>query len=208
MRTRVFSISPRAPMVKFFFLLLGMAPLALTGCQAPWSTAEMGQKITVAPTSSVGAELRRRPLQFPTVTPGGACPASSLHTINAGVGSGLGNGPVYLSFGERDVFMFAPASNFSSDEWGGDKVIWATRPEYQGYVLARGQQLDGADRVGFGRGDVPSDEYFFRPESDPNFNDGWVYDTNYLRFRAPGCYAIQIDGTNFSSVVVFQAEPK
>ena len=204
MRTRVFSISPRALLVQFL-LLLGMTSLALTGCQAPWPVAETGQKITATPTSGVGAELRQRPLQFPTVTPGGACPASSRHTINAGVGSGLGNGPVYLSFGERDVFTFGPASDFSSPEWGGDKVIWAVRPDYQGYVLARGRQIDGPNSVGFGRGTpIPPAEYLFRSESDPNFNDGWVYDTNYLRFRAPGCYAIQIDGANFSSVVVFQ----
>jgi hypothetical protein len=36
---------------------------------------------------------------------------------------------------------------------------------------------------------------------------GWREFPSYTRVRAPGCYAYQIGGTNFSRVVVFRATP-
>jgi len=41
----------------------------------------------------------------------------------------------------------------------------------------------------------------------PTANPGhaWRQFPSYTRVRARGCYAYQIDGTNFSTVVVFRA---
>jgi hypothetical protein len=75
-------------------------------------------------------------------------------------------------------------------------------------VLVRGRQADGSNEVRFGRGDVPNTELLFRApgnaQADPP--NGWTYEIDYTRLRAPGCYAYQIDGETFSDVVIFRAD--
>jgi len=93
-----------------------------------------------------------------------------------------------------------PPSQFAGSEWSGAKVLWFVAPRYRGPVLIRGGRLDHPDRLRFNRGMVPPLEMrihkvFSGPRDRPS----------YTRLRAPGCYAYQVDGTNFSRVVVFQA---
>ena len=45
-----------------------------------------------------------------------------------------------------------------------------------------------------------------RDDSDDEAR-GWRDTASYTRFRGPGCYGYQIDGTTFSRVIVFSAEP-
>jgi hypothetical protein len=116
---------------------------------------------------------------------------------------------VYVALGVEDTLHYAQAQNFGSQEWGGQKTIWAIQPGLTGLVLVRGVQLNGSNEVRFGRGDVPATELLFslpgEAQSDPP-NNGWTYEIDYTRVRAPGCYAYQIDGETFSYVVVFRAE--
>jgi hypothetical protein len=43
--------------------------------------------------------------------------------------------------------------------------------------------------------------------SSPDVPEGWRHQPSWLGFRAPGCYAVQVDGISFSRVVVLRAEP-
>jgi hypothetical protein len=44
-------------------------------------------------------------------------------------------------------------------------------------------------------------------EGDPQAG-GWRGWGGYARFRAPGCYGVQVDGTDFSEVILFKATIK
>jgi hypothetical protein len=43
-----------------------------------------------------------------------------------------------------------------------------------------------------------------RIERAPDLGSPWSNWSAYLRMQAPGCYAIQLDGTTFSEVIVFR----
>jgi hypothetical protein len=130
----------------------------------------------------VPASLRRA-LHLPSVSSGGGCASSSAagaQVAPSGAGSTLA------------------ASSFIGSAWSGARVTWSAASGYSGPVLIRGRQLDGSHAVGFGEGHVPYDELQLAaggPRQWPTLT----------RVRAPGCYAYQIDGTSFSSVLVFKA---
>jgi hypothetical protein len=110
-------------------------------------------------------------------------------------------------------FVYPPPrtgeSNFAGSQWGGQKVLWAASPRYRGPVLIRGRQLDGSHAAGFGADRVPVAEMqvlsagAFSPGEPP----GWREWPSFVRLRAGGCYAFQIDGTTFSTVIVLRATP-
>jgi hypothetical protein len=71
--------------------------------------------------------------------------------------------------------------------------------------LIRGRQLDGPNGLGFGDRKWPYVEMQLPPgQGDPQ-SGGWRFWGGYARFRAPGCYGAQVDGTDFSEVIVFNA---
>lgn len=77
-------------------------------------------------------------------------------------------------------------------------MIWSAASSYGGPVLVRGRQLDGSGAVGFGEGHVPYDQL----QLPAGGIRQWP---SFTRIQASGCYAYQIDGTNFSTVIVFRA---
>lgn len=122
---------------------------------------------------------------------------------------------MYPVFGDQGVLHFNPPapqtsqSLFAGSEWGGQKVLWVAAPSYRGPVLIRGRQLDGPHAIGFGRARVPFAEMeLLAPgASSPGEPSGWREWPSYTRLRAGGCYAYQVDGTNFDTVIVFRAIP-
>jgi hypothetical protein len=190
-------------------LLLLLTIVLVSGYSLPGSSGGGRTSPTPTPTLVEGSELRSRPLHIPSIAPGAPCPTVAGRTFKQGLGPGQGDGPVYAfgqaSFGQDGVLRYAPAANFRSTEWGGDRTIWAVTPTYQGLVLIRGRQADGSNVVRFEEGALPIDELLFNAESDPNANEGWVYQTSYTRLRSPGCYGFQVDGPDFSYVIIFQA---
>jgi hypothetical protein len=124
---------------------------------------------------------------------------------------GLGDGPVYpVGFAKRSVlaFEYPPPKNglFAGSEWGGQKVLWVSNPGYDGPILIRGHQLDGANPVRFGQGGPTLlNELAFRRGEADNWTGGWRNFPSYTRLRAGGCYAYQVDGAGFSDIVVFRA---
>jgi hypothetical protein len=153
--------------------------------------------------------LRQRPLRLPSLAPGGQCPWAPGRAVDPALGEVVGEGPIYVALGVEATLEYAPAQNFGSQAWGGQKTIWAVPPGFVGLVLVRGRQVDGPNEVRFGRGDVPAADLLFsapgEAQSDPP--NSWTYEVDYTRVQTPGCYAYQIDGETFSEVVVFRAKP-
>lgn len=47
-----------------------------------------------------------------------------------------------------------------------------------------------------------------RIRSTPTSAQPWANRPSFTRVRAPGCYAYQVDGTGFTEIIVFQAQPQ
>ena len=169
--------------------------------------------------SSLVAAWRRlgRPLRVPSIASGTACPVSNPDTRidfshAYGVGRGIGPGPVYpVHYDPRGPDMStvrvrfpAPPGYFAEgSEWNGWKHVWVIRATYQGPVLIRGRQLDGASDVRFGGQIVPPTEHRL-PARPRSLAGVFRFERTFSRVRTPGCYAYQIDGTMFSYLVVFE----
>lgn len=133
----------------------------------------------------------RRPLRIPS-----SCQASSSHRI-AGM-SVLGSAPV----GPAQPGTL-PVSSFIGSAWLGGRVTWVAAPSYSGPILVRGRQIGGSHAVGYGEGHVPVDELqLLAPVQRSGGARQWP---SFSRVLVRGCYAYQVDGTTFSSVIVFRA---
>ena len=84
-------------------------------------------------------------------------------------------------------------------------MLWVSLPSYRGPVLIRGRRLDGPDELRFGEGRIPDRELrLTRTEASTQSRKGRQWPSS-TRLRAPGCYGWQVDGTTFSTVIVFRA---
>jgi hypothetical protein len=162
----------------------------------------------------------RRPLHLPAVAPGGACPVSASHTLPAGAGfnteyPAIGEGPMRLTGPGTVEFEHppAPGSGYENTGWGGQKVIWSIDAAYTGPVLLRGDRIDGAGELRFdhylsalgsqGAGGTAYPELAYPALEGVRFVRTHP---SALRMQVPGCYAVQVDGTTFSEIIVFRAE--
>ncbi|HEX9299631.1 MAG TPA: hypothetical protein VF968_05830 [Actinomycetota bacterium] len=105
-------------------------------------------------------------------------------------------------------FEYPPGkdSDFYGSGWGGNKVLWVVSSAYTGPVLIRGEQLDGPRSLGFSLGGPPAyTELQLPPGKAPRGNGGWREWPTETRLQASGCYAYQVDGTDFSEVIGFRA---
>jgi hypothetical protein len=121
-------------------------------------------------------------------------------------GPGIGPGPVYPGLGATSGLLDAVKDTQFGSSWQGQKVFWYVAPSYRGRVLIRGKRLDGPGWLGFNGTRVPKDELRIEPyttvswSGQPRFSRGIPTAVRALR---SGCYAAQIDGKNFSKVIVF-----
>ena len=127
----------------------------------------------------------RRPLHLPHLRPHQRCPTSPSRSAPRSWSSQTlyGRGPVYLVgvLGVRGKTIQVDFSTSDRLGWSGEKTPWAVSRSYDGPFLVRGARMS---------------DYGSPP--DPNFR----FLASTTLFRAPGCYAYQIDGTSFSKIVV------
>jgi hypothetical protein len=154
----------------------------------------------------------RRPLAIPNLPAGSACPVSTIHQAidfrSIGLAPGLGPGPVYPIGLRNGTLSIGPPTAFNSRHWGGQKALWFVHQSYQGPVLIRGRQLDGPYRVRFDRGGTPPKEVRIASGETVAWvgqPDGSRGRPSNTRVRTPGCYGYQVDGADFSRVIVFRA---
>ncbi len=162
------------------------------------------------PTDSNVQNLQQRPLHFPSIAVGATCPTTPLKKVTSSFGIAQGEGPAYATIGQEKleaqaVLYYIDAKRFGNgvsenQGWGGQKVLWFVDPHYQGLVLIRGHQIDGTHEIRFDQG-LESQLVL-----DTTTGGGpWPNRTSYTRLQAPGCYAYQVDGSNFSYIIVFRA---
>lgn len=194
-------------------LLVALAVALLSACSGAVSASPSPAPSPTNHKSVDFASLRQRALHLPAVTPGGPCPVSPHQpgtSVAPAFGSGptFGNGPLYPLIGDADDDGIQHFGNGASDEggWAYSKVLWIASPKYQAdRILVRGHQLDGPNDLRFGVGSDPAAELLL--EENVNARGGWNNLPSYTRFRAPGCYAYQVDGLDLSQVIVFKVVP-
>jgi hypothetical protein len=159
-------------------------------------------------TGQVPASLRR-PLRIPPRPAAGRCPRTTA-TRRAEWGELLlGPGPVYVGSVNpdgRQRLIVLEDRGVPVRGWRGFKTRWVVHPSYAGPVLIRGRALGGGAPVGFGADPTPWPEVQLWPREP---KEPAEYPRDFLghmtRVPRPGCYAWQIDGEDFTEVIVFQA---
>ena len=116
----------------------------------------------------------------------------------------IGDGPVYAVLGmpqpppHRDGVV-----NLSDDVrqngWYWHKTLWAVSERYGGPVLIRGARIDRPGPLRFGLDDGVVTALTMPPEQKAR----WRYGVSSTLVRGAGCFAFQVDGTNFSDMLVF-----
>jgi hypothetical protein len=182
---------------------VAVAGILLTGCSTALPIP------TTAATSP--SALPARSLHLPSINPAAqGCPVTigtPAHSLGPFDGGELvGPGPVYaLTAGPSPATAALPFYAVANG-WHYAKVPFFARPGYQGPVVIRGARIDGAGLVRFdGHPNlVPSLEL---TSADGVFHPGagWRGWATGVLVRSRGCYALQIDGSPFSTVVVFLA---
>lgn len=148
------------------------------------------------------ADPLRRPLKLPRIAPAEPCPRTSGGRPNPDIAIALGSGPAHpvpgFEAGKRVVELSADERR-SGSYW--HKTLWAVDPEYDGRVLIRGRGISPPQKIGFGYDHRELRELEFHAQE----TDRWRYGPSVTILPGPGCYAFQVDGTNFSEVIVFEA---
>lgn len=148
-----------------------------------------------------------RALALPTVPLGQPCrtsPGSRVATVAFG-GIALGIGEPVRPLGSFSATGVTSAASSSVDGgWLGPKTLWYVSPAYHGPALIRGSRIDAPGPVGFG--EQPFVSALVIPPG-PTVNegtDGYRTSPGGIWVKNPGCYAVQIDGTDFSYVLIFK----
>ncbi|WP_091558752.1 hypothetical protein [Micromonospora pattaloongensis] len=179
--------------------------LILAGCDA--SAPVEPQPGTPRPTTSVPSPtgaFQLRPLRLPSVPAGGPCPVTPRTPWSGpGVaGAVLGEGPLYPV---ADYFRDGVLQLRDTDRRpaGGYevKVRWIGAG-YAGPVLVRAGRIDGkgAASVTFSNVGEKRDGGHYAELNGPTTDIPATTSVD-----GPGCYAYQVDGTTFSTVIVFRA---
>src|ERR1700694_4265281 len=173
---------------------------AVTACLlASVVTACTGQGSS-PPTNTV-ATLLARPLTFPSVQSGSACPVTPVAGRDVGIGGPRGRGPLYLGGG-------MPQGNFP---W--NKTVWVLVDAAHGPVVFRGRRLDGTGSLKFSGSPADHTEKGVTLSSTGGVTatfyermlaqgDGEAF---YLYPATAGCYGLQVDGSTFGDVIVITA---
>ncbi len=202
-------------------LSLVLAAATIPGCgsdmppaataRAPTTTASTTASASASPAAQNGSgdvavdwSQLARPLNLPRLAADRTCPRSIGHQVSAAFGAAAGDGPIYpVGLGADGIL-----NTVLRDGLYQQKVLWLGAPSYQGPVLIRGSRLDGAGTVQFALGDVglvPELKLMEPTASSSDGPAGWREWPSSTAVPNPGCYAYQVDGTNFTTVIVFEA---
>lgn len=193
-------------LLSMFLALLLLVSCAPSAASPPASRASAKP----SPTSDGGAvdwASLARPMTTPALGPGAPCPRSPGRSIAPAFGLALGNGPVYpVGLGSDGVLR-------TVDDHGMwlQKVLWVATDAYHGPILIRGLGLSGSGAVAFAvGGSAFGDQLRLDRSTTSSAGElpGWREWPSYTAVPRPGCYAYQVDGTTFSTSIVFEAVPE
>lgn len=154
------------------------------------------------------AELHR-PLSIPRLKDGSPCPVTPARAVSPSFAPAQGTGPVYpvgaADRGLTFIYPVEPSQGWYPSLWSGNKVLWVAARTYRGRVLIRGRRVDGPHGLRFGDKPTPAAELRLVFDASDLGEGGWLQHGSYTRVRAAGCYAWQLDGPDFTRVIVFRA---
>jgi len=162
--------------------LMSTLGIALAACAAS-PQADVQTKASAQASSQTA-----QPLKLPNLQPGSTCPVSAQQDFANGPGNKL---PGY-GFGPGPVFLSGQTQWFS-----GVNALILVSPAYSGRVVVRGRQLDGTNGMPF-----PDQQGDGKITIAPGSAGRWRSWGGNLS-GAAGCYSLQIDGDNFSEIIVF-----
>jgi len=131
--------------------------------------------------------------------------------VSFGLYGAAGPGPAYLA-GQNGPTggRFGAGGNTAPpppfERWAGGKTIAAVEPWYHRLLLIRGARIDAAGAVRFMSNATQVQNSLLIDTSGFRQADGSGSETFETLVPAPGCYAIQLDGSGFSEVIVFRAD--
>ena len=168
-----------------------------------------GTAIAATPNSGpdAWAVLRQKPLNLPKLEPDAACLVTPPKQVVPSPPSsysaeyGIGNGPLYpvAYYFADDTTLRLQSDRQRTPGWFTAKVRWVGGPDYEGPALVRGGRIDTDGEVWFEFGNVRGPEMAFLVYR------GWNDWPAVTLVRGPGCYAYQVDGTNFNEIIIFKA---
>jgi len=156
-------------------------------------------------------ELAARPLHLPVVAPGEACPAETTARVSFGLYGAAGSGPAYLAgLNGPSGSHFGAGGNAAPpppfERWGGGKTGAAVEPWYHRLLLIRGARIDAPGAMHFMSNATQVQDSLLIDTSGFRQADGSGSETFETLVPESGCYAIQLDGSGFSEVIVFRAD--
>jgi hypothetical protein len=184
------SFGPAGPCVPGVFN--GLAPTSLP--QAPTPSPSPSPPVVDWST------LTSKPLKLEQLASGAPCPVSPK--VDLAPKGQSGKWPIY-GFGDGPAYISGQFTWFSD---GGQGFVILVDPKYTGPLLVRSKRLDGAGSLTLSgeRLTTLTDGAVGLPQTgSPPYWGTWG---GSVTTNAPGCYGIQLDGTNFSSVVVISVK--
>src|SRR5712692_2120845 len=168
------------------------------GCiEAPGAPLHSTPAPPISASAPPTAGLLARPVKLPNLQPGSPCPVTPVSNVRAQIGDPRGSGPFYL--GGR-----LPRGGYP---W--NKMVYELMGGASGRILFRGGRIDGPGRLEFsGSPAGPSDKgetltgvsvtrTFYERIYGPGPTSGF-----YVYPSTPGCYALQVDGTEFEDMII------
>ena len=151
-----------------------------------------------------------RPLHFPVLQFGQACPPTPGSPANNSYFSGiaLGTGmvrPLIAMAGDLLHGIVYVSTSRGIPGWLAFKTLWFSLPSYQGPFVVRGERLDGPGQIAFGTVSPVVAPLVVPPGPTVNSDSGYRTAPEQTDVTAPGCYGWQIDGLTFSEVIVVSA---
>lgn len=153
-------------------------------------------------------EFLRRTLAVPRDVAGGACPAGAGSLAGQGLEHWTGGEHVYIASGREGRISYVTRAGDLA-VIGGQKTAFLVAPGVTGEALVRGISASGGHPVRFGDGPSPAEELRIGLEATEwaeGLPEGSRLYVTFIRFEAPGCYVIQVDGLEFQDVIVVEVE--
>jgi hypothetical protein len=158
------------------------------------------------------ARLVLRVLHLPALGAGEPCPRTPANRVSPPWGFALDDGtpPYPVAYLDADGSVRYRQTEVNADGWLYHKTIWIAPVAFRGRVLVRGGRLRTPLRLKFSAGEparLASRELRLTFQGS-EFEAGWqeALGPRYTLIHAPGCYAFQVDGNDFSKTLVFSAE--
>jgi hypothetical protein len=153
----------------------------------------------------------RRPLHLPRLAGGQECAVSSGRPARAysstfGSASALGTGPAYPVVDVVEGRVRERPTSVPGTARFVFKALWIISPNYRGPVLVRGDRIDAPGEMTF-RFNRPTATAEMRIPAAPRHYASWRSAPSNTVVSGHGCFAYQIDGTSFSTVVTVRTSP-